>query len=287
MLLRGDAGDVVLVGVLIVGGVLLARHLDDRRSGSPPAPPPPPVTPQPYQAYQPYEHPSGPATATIPPVTAPPPVFVHPAPKPPKERSILGLLTFSLVLVALGVLVAIDLASGDDDVQPHHYVALALGLIGAGLLVGAVRGRARGLIWLGVPLTVALLGTINAEAAFDGGTGDRTYRPVSVTELQDRYELGVGSLVLDLTDVDFAEQDVSTTVDVSIGDVEVRVPRGVDVTVTGRSEIGEVELFDVVEGGTGTERSVTDTGADGPGGGALDLRVEIGIGKVEVDREAP
>lgn len=280
ILVSGDAGDVVLVGVLVIGGVLLARHLDDRRSGSPPpsAAPPSPPPPQPYQAYQAYDQPAGTATATLPPV---------PVPKPPKQRSVLSLLTISLVLLAVGVLAAIDVASGDDAVQPRHYLALALGLVGAGMIAGAFRGRARRLIWVGVPLSVALLAATNAEGALDGGTGDRRYAPATAEEVQDRYELGAGNLLVDLTGVDFAGRSVSTDVDLGIGDVEVRVPPNVDVTVTGRSQIGEVEVFGRRVNGTDSERTLTDQGVDGPGGGTLELRVEIGIGKVEVDREAP
>ena len=291
VLLRGDAGDLVLVGVLVVGGILLARHLDDRRAdGLPPRQPPPPAPAGPPPAYQPYQAYSfaggpGQATATAPPPAyAPPPVFVPPRPRPPRQRSILSLATMSVLLIGLGVLAAIDLASGDESLQPRHYLAVALGAIGLGLVVGAFRGRARGLIWVGVPLTFVLLGVSAAEGRFDGGTGDRTYRPLSVAELQGDYELGVGDLELDLTGVDFAEQQVTTRVHVGIGGLHVTVPENVDVRVRGRAGLGEVILFGQTTSGTSNDQTVSDDGADGDGGGDLELVLDTGIGQVEVDR---
>ena len=204
LLLRGDVGDLVLIVVVAVGGILLARHLDERRDSMPPVQPPAPPY-QPHQAYQPYQPydpvPAGmgagtaaTATATYPAVTTePPPV------KPPKERSVLGRITLSVLLLVLGVTAALD-AAGAVDPQARHYLALATGVLGLGLIVGAWRGRARGLVWLGIPVTVALIAVSTAEVNLDGGAGDRQYRPLSVGEVQDRYEVGVGNLELDLSE---------------------------------------------------------------------------------------
>jgi phage shock protein PspC (stress-responsive transcriptional regulator) len=288
LLIHGDPGDVVLVIVLVIGGVLLARHLDDRRrDGPPPAPDVPPAPPPAYQPYQAYDYPSGPgvtATATVPPVTVPPVTYGPPAPRPPRERSILGLLTISLLLVVLGVAAAVDAASGGDALQPRHYLALAVGVIGLGLIVGAFRGRARGLIWIGIPLTIALAAVSTADLTLQGGTGDRQYRPVAISDVAGEYQLGIGSVRLDLTGLDFAEQDVSTRVHAGLGDITVTVPRDVDVRVTGRAGIGEVDLFGQRVNGTSNERAVVDEGPDGPGGGDLGLVLGVGVGQVEVDR---
>ena len=290
VLARGDGGDVFLLLVVVAGIVLLVRNLDERREGRPP--PPPPVTPPPaaYQAYQqdPYPYdptrtaamPTGPAptaTAVQPPVVPPPPPV-----KPRKERSILGRLTLSALLLVLGITAALDAAGADP--QARHYFALALGVVGIGLVVGAWRGRARGLIWLGVPLAVALVAVSTAEVSLEGGTGDRQYRPQSVGEVQDEYRVGIGNLVLDLTDIDFAERTVVTSASAGLGNVEVRVPRDVDVEVVARAGIGEADLFDERVNGGSQQRTVVDNGLDGPGGGDLQLTLEVGVGRVEVDR---
>lgn len=289
LLLRGDVGDLVLILVVVVGGILLARHLDERRDGTPPAQPATPPY-QPYQAYeyQPYDPvptaatatgPGGTATATYPPVTAALPA------KPPKERSVLGRITLSVLLVVLGVTAALDAADVVDP-EARHYLALSVGVLGLGLIVGAWRGRARGLVWLGVPLTVALVAVSAAEVTLDGGAGDRLYRPLSVGDVRDRYEVGVGHLELDLSDLDFTGRTVSTTVSAGIGHVQVLVPREVDVEVVGRAGIGDAELFGEQVDGSASERTVVDDGPDGEGGGRLELVAEVGAGRVEVDRAA-
>ena len=157
-------------------------------------------------------------------------------------------------------------------------------MIGLGLLVGAWRGWARGLVWLGVPLTIALVAVGTAEASLDGGTGDRQYRPVSVADVQDEYRVGVGRVRVDLTGVDFTEQAVRTKVAAGIGNVEVLVPREVDVTVVGDTGLGEAEFFGEQFDGDSPDPTVVDNGPDGAGGGILRLELEVGIGRVEVDR---
>ena len=294
VLARGDGGDIFLLLVVVAGIVLLVRNLDERRDGRPPAPP---VVPPPPPAYQPYEPnpyppydptrtaamPAGPvptATAAWPePVVAPVPV------KAPKERSILGRVTLSALLLVLGVTAALD-AGGAIEPQARHYLALSVGVLGLGLVVGAWRGRARGLVWLGIPLTVALAAVSTAEVSLDGGAGDRLYQPQSVAEVQDDYRIGVGSLRLDLTDVDFTSRAVTTSVSAGIGNVEVVVPREVDVEVVGRAGIGEVALFGQHVDGGSRERTVVDDGPDGEGGGSLQLVLDVGVGRVEVDRAA-
>ena len=195
----------------------------------------------------------------------------------------LGGLTLSAVLVALGALAAVD-ASGAN--LPHGaYPATALTVLGLGLLVGAWLGRARGLVWLGLPLTLALVVVSGSQVAFSGGAGDRQYRPLTVAEVRDRYEVGIGNLELDLSDLDFAGRSVSTTATAGIGNVLVTVPRNVDVDVVGRAGVGEADLFGEKASGTSPERTRLDEGPDGEGGGRLRLVLDVGVGRVEVDRE--
>lgn len=293
VLAAGDAGDVILVMVVVGGAVLLARNLDERRDGRPPGPQPPLPTYQPYEqqpyAYQPYEayDPTRTTGMPIPPgqtataVYEPPP----PPPAPVKERSVLGRLTLSVLLLVLGVTAALD-AAGAVAPQARHYLALAVGVLGLGLVIGAWLGRARGLVWLGIPLTVALVAVSTAEVSLDGGSGDRRYRPQSVAEIQGGYRVGVGNIRLDLSDVDFAGQSVTANVSAGIGNVEVLVPREVDVDVVGRAGIGEADLFGRTSDGGSSEQTGHDEGPDGEGGGRLQLVLDVGVGRVEVDRAA-
>jgi len=67
--------------------------------------------------------------------------------RPRRERSLLGRLTLGTVFIGLGIMAMLDTS---DVIRPSfsHYMALALGIVGVGLLVGSVYGRSRGLIFV-------------------------------------------------------------------------------------------------------------------------------------------
>ncbi len=189
------------------------------------------------------------------------------------------------MLVGLGVLGILDRA-GVLHPDARHYLALATAVLGAALLVGAFLGRARWLIWLGVPLTVALIGVSTAQDTFRGGTGERHFYPVSVADVAPRYELGAGSLYLDLSNLDFTDEKLGTDVHVGLGTVTVVVPRNVDVRVHATTGAGAEDLLGSHYSGAGIDRRVEDPGPDGPGGGNLDLILDVGVGHLEVHRAA-
>ncbi|MDQ6874722.1 MAG: cell wall-active antibiotics response protein [Actinomycetota bacterium] len=84
--------------------------------------------------------------------------------------------------------------------------------------------------------------------------------------------------------MDFADTSASTTVHIGAGNVYVLVPANVDVTVHGTTGIGHLRLFDRTFNG-GRDRTVTDLGADGAGGGTLQLYADTAIGDLEVSRD--
>lgn len=223
---------------------------------------------------------------------APSPVWPPPA-APPRDRSPLGLLTVSVTLLALGALAAVDLWTA--DVPGGAYVALALGMVALGLLVGAWFGRARGLIVLGLVLTVALVPAVVVDAATDddwselrrwGRAETVRFSPTTAAQIEPAYGMNSGQLVLDLRDVDFTGDDVTTSVDAGAGEVVVLLPADVDVTAEAAVDLGELDLLGFISGGFDLGRSITDLGSDGAGGGRLALSIDANVGRVEVAREA-
>jgi phage shock protein PspC (stress-responsive transcriptional regulator) len=277
----GDARDLALCLLVVGGAYFLIRNLNERRQGGPPQP----VTPEPPPvAYQAFDTPAPPyqqgGTATI---TAPAPVRPDTPPKPKREHSILGVLTLCVLLVAVGVTAAFD--DGDasgPDVQT--YLAIATGIIGLGLLVGTFVGRARWLAWLGLPGLALLIVVSTSGINLDGGVGDQVFTPTSVSEVQPTYRIGVGSLRIDLSDVDLSEQLVSTRASLGVGNVEIVVPRNADVSIDAHAGIGDVLLFDQDANGTSVTRSVVDSGIGGDGKIDLVLDLDVNIGQVRVDR---
>ncbi|HEU4675083.1 MAG TPA: PspC domain-containing protein [Motilibacteraceae bacterium] len=251
--------------------------LQSRPAGPPPAavPPYPPLPPAGgYPPYGPYA-----------PFSPPPPL----PPAPRRERSRLGRATVSLALLAAGAVAAWGVARHDLDAWPLA-LAAALGVTGLGLVVGAFAGRARGLIALGLVLTLLLSAATVARAVFGGGAGDRTWAPTSAATTDPRYDLGAGSAVLDLTRV-HPTGELDVVAHVGLGQLVVTVPRDVAVEVLGRARAGEVRMPD---GGvtSGTDVEGGWSSAQEPGGGpaasagrlVLDLRV--GLGNLEVRRAA-
>ena len=199
----------------------------------------------------------------------------------------LGGLTLSATLLVIGVLAAVD--TSGVDLPAGTYPAAALTVLGLGLLVGAWRGRARGLVWLGLVLAVVTLAasvTAPWHDRFGRGRGvDLDLRPTSVSELPANADYSAGEVRYDLTAVPFTGQTARLGASIGFGEIVVTVPRDVDVTVHASTGVGGIDLMSQgTRGGFGTDRTVTDLGPDGAGGGTLDLDLNAGFGHLEVRR---
>jgi phage shock protein PspC (stress-responsive transcriptional regulator) len=229
---------------------------------------------------------TAPSVPTPPSPPMPPPVMPPAAPvaKPPRSR--LGTSIFCIVLLALGVLAAVD-ALGADVPLPAYPATVVAGA-GLGLLIATWYGRARGLIALGLLGMLALPPTAFAQE-FHGSFvhGTRTLTPTTAGELLPSYEYRGGEVRLDLSRLDLAGQDAHSTVRLGAGELIVTVPARTDVTVHVKLSAGQYETFDAEDGGVDLDRTVRDEGADGPGGGTLDLTIRQGVGHLEVRRADP
>ncbi len=205
-------------------------------------------------------------------------------PKAPKTPGVLGPLTLSVLLISLGVLAAFDVSGA--QVAAAAYPALALLVIGLGLLMGTWFGRSRWLIALGVLAALALPPTIAADVFHPSEWESRTQR-VAVTDvgaIRDSYDFRPGRAELDMTDVNFAERTIRTRVDMPAGTLGVLVPDNVDVVTDLDLGAGDAVVFSHHSSGLGISDRVEDLGADGRGGGVLELRIDQGLGDVEVRR---
>lgn len=189
----------------------------------------------------------------------------------------------SAALIAIGMLAVADLSG--LGVRASAYLALPLAIVGAGLLVGTWYGRARSLIAIGAILTVALGITSAAERASGRAGGTVTWRPTAVEQLDPTYRLGFGNGRLDLSGLDFTNRNDAVQVSVDVGNLTVIVPSTVDVTIQAGVNVGNANVFGERWDGIGqSQRSFTDNGPDGAGGGQLNIVAQVDVGNLEVRR---
>ncbi len=192
-----------------------------------------------------------------------------------------ALLLAFLLLVACAVLAlgsAWASAVGGDEVVAGLVIAA-----GAMLVAGAFLGRVRWLILpaLAVALPLALVSAAGIEV--DNSVGERDYRPASAADVRDRYELGMGSLVLDLRDTDLPPGDHRVDLKVGIGEALLLVREGVCVASAAEVGLGLVEVFD--QDNEGVDVSWDDHRDAPPDTPRVLVDADVGIGTFEVDHE--
>jgi phage shock protein PspC (stress-responsive transcriptional regulator) len=209
--------------------------------------------------------------------TGPPAATWQPRRSNPRKRGpILFWFTAALAALGIGVLGIADLAGA--EVADSAYPALVVAICGVMLLVGAFIGRAGGLIIIGLVAAVAMAGA-TASTRWD----DRVVRmPATATDVQSRYEIGAGELILDLTDVDDLANLDGRTVEIraGVGSVVVILPEGVDVDVAANVGLGDADIFGDQQDGGGVDMTGSYDG--GIGVPDLDLDIEVGLGEVDV-----
>ena len=252
---------LAVIALLVV--LLLSRRDRRDQAGQPPtamqaAPAAYAAAPgQPYGPYPPYA----------------------PTPRPATQRGpVLFGFTLALVALGIGVLSIVDIAGA--PVVASAYPALAVAIVGVMLLVAAGFGRGGGLILVGLVATLVLAVTTVA-GEWEGTVLAKT--PTSASSVLDRYELGVGELVLDLTEVSDLDALDGRTIVVRgrVGHLEVILPTELDVTA--RAVVngpGSITLFGHKSEGI----DVSDTRSTSDRLDAPDVTIvsEINFGEIEV-----
>jgi hypothetical protein len=203
----------------------------------------------------------------------------------PRRRSV-GQIVFAVILIGFGVawlIAATDLI----DVPWRAMFAGALILIGAALVASSTRERHGGLVVTGIILTVMLGLLSTGEGILDlpvsGGIGQRSYQPLTPATLATEYRLGIGEIVVDLSEVPLPDGETRVETSVTMGSLIVVVPDDVPVRVDAHVTAGEVTVFGSTFSGTSISQTVQDPGyAEAPV--RLDLEAAAGLGEVVVRR---
>ena len=145
--------------------------------------------------------------------------------------------------------------------------------------------------WVAITVATLIALMLIAVAAFFAifdvdlgrGVGDRDVAVASVENLQSSYRLGIGTLDLDLRQLNVPVGETHVDASVDVGDLRVIVPAGVALQAHGTAEIGEVDLPGGVGGsGRNVESDVFETGPR-----VLVIDGHAGLGSVRIERALP
>lgn len=185
----------------------------------------------------------------------------------------IGILVLSAIIFFGGLFAT---AAGPDWLVPAVVIAA-----GAAVVAGAFLKPIRWLVPPALALALAAGVVAAADIDLDGGVGDREYSPSSTVDLRDRYEIGVGQLVVDLRETDLPAGDVPLELDVGIGDAYLIVPEDVCVATSANVGIGNVRMFGQDNGGIDVD--FEDLREAAPDVTRVVLDAEVGLGEVRVN----
>ncbi len=186
------------------------------------------------------------------------------------------------LLASLGGAAVLIGSAGWANLHPGPVIGGALAIIVGGFVARSQLGGGRGLIPVSMLMLVVVTVAAVASPYLDEGTGDKNVHPTAFSEVESEYSYGIGSMVVDLRDVDFPAGVHTIDIDHGIGSAQVWLPAGVNYEVAGETDIGDIDVFGVTEDGFNNQveaRSNTTSAATV----VIDLNVDIGYGQVGQD----
>ena len=198
-------------------------------------------------------------------------------PKPPRERALVGWLSFGLALVVAGVMWALQEA-GSAHLTLAQILGAALAVLGAGLLVASFVGRGRWTILPALLLVPPALVASLINVPLNGVWENRYVTPQTAAQVHSSYEQSGANLVFDFTKLEAGEHPAPIHAQMGIGEVLILIPKGMPVSVHAQVGAGSIRLLDQPQqGGIGLEASAQTEGVD-----PIVIDVSAGIGTVEM-----
>jgi len=195
-----------------------------------------------------------------------------------------GDASWILLLIAGGIILqlthrpraepAAHVASGDDTASAEERPAPRRRLRRAAWIVGTT---------VGVILAFLLVATAIFAAVFrvhlENGIGDRTYTVSDVRDLSSSYDLGIGDLRVDLSDLKLPPGETQLHGRVDVGRLLVVVPSDAALRVRGDADLGSVDLLGSSSDGRKVDKSIDERGKR-----VLVLDAHVGAGSLHVTR---
>jgi phage shock protein PspC (stress-responsive transcriptional regulator) len=200
----------------------------------------------------------------------------------PSVGRLLGVIALAFAAVIAAVVLAVS--SAWAGAEGHGQAVAALVIVLGILLVGAAVLNAPRWRWL-IPLALVLAIPLGAVAAadihFEGGYGERDYRPTSAAAIPaDGYDLAVGNLSIDLRGLDWERGDiVKLPARLGLGELKVLVPDRVCVEANTDAKAGLIDVRGNESWGADVDDDENPDPSDAP---RLLLDGELEIGHLEV-----
>lgn len=197
------------------------------------------------------------------------------------RRSLAPRVVAGVVLVVIGALWLLE-RLGAFDLTVTTVLAIGTIVVGLALMVLATDGPHSGLIVFGTIL--ALVTTLTAAApleGFQGGVGERVVEIADLADLESEYNLAMGNLTIDLTEL--AEFEGMATIDASVGmgELVILVPEDVAVSVEASAGAGDLEVFDREANGLSVDQAFESERFDEAASGLI-IGADVFMGRVEV-----
>ncbi|HEX9682630.1 MAG TPA: PspC domain-containing protein [Acidimicrobiales bacterium] len=190
-------------------------------------------------------------------------------------------MTLSVMLIGLGVVIL----ATQQGAEPSATAVAAGGLtiVGLGLLVGSRVGRARGLIPVGVLLTLAVTAASTVDGRLSGGLGERTYAPTAMADVRSSYRLLAGDQTLDLTRLVIPpSQSVEIEITQGAGEMLLLLPE--ESRIVASAHVGAGQLRTPLareDNGVGLDADFTWAGSSERGVIVVDAK--LGVGDMRID----
>ncbi len=204
------------------------------------------------------------------------------AERPPKPPSLLAPV-FGALIAATGLLGLLAVL-GVYDVDVAVALAAGVAIVGAAVAVGASTGRrVGGLVLLGLVLLAGFGIAAATPVSLSAGVGEKLERPADASELEDTYELSLGELAVDLSELELPAGTTDIDVKLGVGEIILTVPEGVALEIDARAAVGEVDLLGEHDEGAAAHKQLTSPGstADAP---VLKVDADVTLGAIEVRR---
>ncbi|MEV7972526.1 PspC domain-containing protein [Cellulomonas sp. NPDC089187] len=251
-----------------------------------------PGTPLPPRPVPP--HTGGPSWQSQPPKPPKPPKPVKP-PVPGPGSAMTGAV-MGLILIGLAGLLIADRTGHYDGPVASIVVGGGIVLVGLGIILCGLLGRRSGGLTALAIIGIVLAGpavAADSDTWWDSdrrtaGIGDERYLVESRSAAEAGFALGMGSAVVDLTEVPLVEDEaLEVPVQVGIGDITVIVPNDTPVRATVRSGGGQVfwtvDDRDQELSGVANRRVFTSDEVSSDTPAQLDLRADIGLGNITIE----